>query len=523
MGKTVIVVGAGLAGMMAAFAAQQEGAEVVLVTRGTVGIGTNSILSNGVFSGPTPSYSEEAYIKDTLNIGRMLNHHPLVEMIAKGALSAFDLLRSLGLTVEEAPNFYHVVKPPHPDIIPGFALVKGLIEVIKNLSRIQHFTRFYVTELLKKEGRICGVRGIDGRGKEISIYAPSVVLATGGAGAIYRTNDNQKTIMGQGYSLAAKAGLDLWDMEFVQFIPIVIVQPHLPSIMLFSPYPEGARLINEAGEDLAQKYGIDNLNDAVRKRRDFLAIMLYKESCIAPVFMDYRGVPLSAWNTHPLALLGKMKFDFKSSPVRVSPGAHFFMGGIRIDGSCQTAIPGLFACGEIVWGVHGANRRAGNALTECMVLGEVAGKSAAAQALSSAEKFNIKEEFVTLPTERLLGSGPYREFRDEIRTVAWEKAGIVRSEEGLKEGLGSIGQIESQLHKMKPNNVLQQMLYSDLMSACLVVRAILTASLPRNESRGSFYRSDFPQEDNNKWLKNSCLKYDEIKNEFTVNHYAVQR
>jgi succinate dehydrogenase/fumarate reductase flavoprotein subunit len=158
-----------------------------------------------------------------------------------------------------------------------------------------------------------------------------------------------------------------------------------------------------------------------------------------------------------------------------------------------------------------------------MVLGEVACKSAAAQALSSAEKFNIKEEFVALPTERLLGSGPYREFRDEIRTVAWEKAGIVRSEEGLREGLGTIGQIESQLHKMKPNNVLQQMLYSDLMSACFVVRAILTASLPRNESRGSFYRNDFPQEDNNKWLKNSCLKYDEIKNELTLSHHPVER
>ncbi len=522
MGKTVIVVGAGLAGMMAAFAAQQEGAEVVLITRGTVGIGTNSILSNGVFSGPTPSYSEETYVDDTLNIGRLLNHKPLLEIIAKGASSAFDLLRSLGLTVEEAPNFYHVVKPPHPDMIPGVALVKGLIEVMKNSSRVQHFTGFYVTELLTKEGAVCGVRGINGRGREFSIYAPAVVLATGGAGAIYRTNDNQKNIMGQGYYLAAKAGLDLWDMEFVQFIPIVIMEPHLPSIMLFSPYPDGAKLINEAGEDLAQKHGIDNLNDAVRKRRDFLSIMLYKESCVGPVFMDYRGVPLSAWDNHPLALLGKMKFDFKTKPVRVSPGAHFFMGGIRINGLCETAVPGLFGCGEIVWGVHGANRRAGNALTECVVLGTIAGKSAATQARNSVDKFTIEEKFVDLPTERSLGSGPYREFRDEIRKVAWEKAGIVRSKEGLQDGLDSIGEIESQLCKMQPQNVFQQMLHTDLMSACFVVRTILTASLPRSESRGSFYRSDFPQEDDN-WLKNSCLKYDAVQNNLTLSHHPVER
>ena len=157
--------------------------------------------------------------------------------------------------------------------------------------------------------------------------------------------------------------------------------------------------------------------------------------------MDYRGVPLSAWDNHPLALLGKMKFDFKTKPVRISPGAHFFMGGIRIDRSCQTTMPGLFACGEIVWGVHGANRRGGNALTECAVLGETAGKSAAVEALQSAERLNIKEGFVPLPSESALGAGPYRALRYEIRKVAWEKAGIVRSD-GLKDGLVSIEKIE---------------------------------------------------------------------------------
>jgi succinate dehydrogenase/fumarate reductase flavoprotein subunit len=523
MSKTVIVIGAGLAGMMAAYAAQREGVDVVLITRGSIGIGSNSALSNGVFSGPTPVYTEEAYIKETLDIGRNLNHRPLLEVIAKGALPAFELLRFLGLPVEEAPNFYHVVKPPHPEIIPGLTLVKGLIEVIRNSNRIQHFTGLYVTELLKNEGRVCGVRCLNGQGKEISIYAPAVVLATGGAGAIYRTNDNQKTIMGQGYYLAAQAGLDLWDMEFVQFIPIMLVQPHLPPIMLFSPYPEGTKVINEAGEDLAQKYGIQSLNEAVRKRRDFLSITLAMESSGGQVYMDYRGVSPSAWDNHPLSILGRMKFDFKNRPVMISPGAHFFMGGVRIDQSAQTVIPGLFACGEIVWGVHGANRRAGNALTECVVLGGVAGKSAAAQALKGAGEFNIKEGREVLPPERLLGSGRYRELREEIRTVAWEKAGILRSEGDMKEGLASIGELESQLRKMKPNNVFQQILHTDLMSACFVVRAVLTTSLPRTESRGSFYRNDFPQEDSNKWLKNSCLKYDAILNEFTVNHFAVQR
>jgi len=101
----------------------------------------------------------------------------------------------------------------------------------------------------------------------MSIHAPSVVIATGGGGAIYLRNDNQKRMMGQGYYLAAKAGLELWDMEFVQFYPLVMAEPRLPSMLLYSPYPEEVKIINASGEDIGRKHGMRDVNEAIMKRR----------------------------------------------------------------------------------------------------------------------------------------------------------------------------------------------------------------------------------------------------------------
>ncbi|MBW1767894.1 MAG: FAD-binding protein, partial [Deltaproteobacteria bacterium] len=243
MQKDVIVIGAGLAGMVAASTAQEEGAEVILIDRSSIGIGTNSAISNGVFAGPTSSYSPEDYTRDTLKIGKMINNEASVKIVAREAPDAFKFLRSKGISLEELSDC-HVLKSSGPDVIRGVPMVKKLAKNIKSLERVNILTNFYVTEIWREGNQLRGVKGIDKTGRKISVYAPAVVMANGGAGAIYLRNDNQKSMMGQGYFLAAKAGLELWDMEFVQFYPIVMAEPRLPSIMLPTPYPREARLIN---------------------------------------------------------------------------------------------------------------------------------------------------------------------------------------------------------------------------------------------------------------------------------------
>ncbi|MCX5802060.1 MAG: FAD-binding protein [Proteobacteria bacterium] len=521
MKKDIIVIGAGLAGMVATYMAQKEGAEIVLIDRGSIGIGTNSAMSNGVFAGPTSHYSPDEYIRDTLKVGRMINSEPFVKLIAREAPEALNFLSSFGLDIVESNDLY-ALKSSRPDIIPGVTLVKKLAEVVKNLDRVHILTDFYVEEILKKENRVYGVRGFDKTGREMDIYAPAIVLATGGAGAIYLRNDNQKNTMGQGYYLAARAGLELWDMEFVQFYPLVISGPHLPSMLHYPPYPKEAKLINASGDDVVKKYGMDNINEAVIKKRDEFSAILFEEIKSGPVYMDYRNVPSSSWGKHPLSLLAKLRFDFRNKPVPTSPAVHFFMGGVRTDERGHTSLKGLFACGEVVWGLHGANRRGGNALTECVVFGRISGRSSAQYALAnrlpSLDLERTPGDKASYPTPT---GGQLREIRQKIREIAWNYAGMVKTGKGLEEGLDRLEEVEGQLRKTDFKGVMERKLKEDLVSASFILRAIFFTSLSRKESRGSFIRKDFPQEDNINWRKNSCLAYDPERNTFSVSHHDV--
>jgi succinate dehydrogenase/fumarate reductase flavoprotein subunit len=520
MQRDVIIIGGGLAGIMAAFSAQAEGAEVLLIDRGAIGVGTNSILAGGGFAAPTSTYDSDAYIKDTLQVGKMINSEPRVKLVAQEAPGAIDFLRSFGLDLIESSEHYFL-KSPRNDVIPGVTLMKTLAEKIKDLHRVDILNSFYVTEILRQDNRVSGVRGLDKSGKKMAITAPSVVIATGGGGAIYLRNDNQKRMMGQGYYLAAKAGLGLWDMEFVQFYPLVMAEPRLPSMMLYPPYPKEAKIIDAWGEDIAIKYGMSDVTEAIMKKRDALSAVLFEEGSAGPIYMDYRKVPASRWKTYPLSLLTKKKFDFRTQPVAISPGAHFFMGGIRTDESGQTSLPGLFACGEVVWGLHGANRRGGNALTECLVLGTLAGKNAAVHSRYQDPTPLKPKESEASVTDISPADKNLRDLSRRLKEAAWKYAGVVRTEEGIKTGMTEVELLDRRLETNVPRGIPEIKLKEDLMSASFILKAILTASLARMESRGSFNRKDFPREDNVNWQKNSCLIYDRKKRGFLLSHHPV--
>ncbi len=511
----VIIIGAGLAGMIAACAAEAEGAGVLLLDRSSLGVGTNSALSNGVFAGPTPGYSEEAYVEDTLRIGRGLNRRAWVEQVAREAPGAIESLKAFGLEIQPFKDHFSV-QPSPPGTIPGVTLVRRIAEKVKTLDRVRIIKGLQVTEILTGDDRALGVRALDDQGNEEAFLAPAMILAAGGFGAIYLRNDNQKSTLGQGMALAARAGLDLWDMEFVQFYPLVLAQPGLPSMLLYPPYPREARLVNQAGQDLLEKFGIQSLHEAIMQLRDAFSAKLFEElEQSGTVYLDYRGVPVDSWNKFPLILLSRLKYDFQNNPFAVAPAAHFCMGGLRTDGRGRTDLPGLFACGEMVWGLHGANRRGGNALTECLVSGRLAGAQAAVEALSSPPRRNRmpppEDDFVYSPVSAF---EEIRAFHQTLKEIAWRQAGVVRSRNGLTKGLARLRKLEEGLSGLQPGAVAERKRLEDLRSAVLVTRAILTAGLAREESRGSFIREDFPDEDNLRWRKNSRLTYLPDKNDF---------
>jgi aspartate oxidase len=276
------------------------------------------------------------------------------------------------------PNFL-LAPTPRQDVFRGAGMMSVLAASLRGRDGVRALTGLQVRRLLLAEGRVAGLEGMDAQGRVQRIGAKTVILAAGGAGAVYAVNDNMKAIMGQGYTLAAQAGLPLMDLEFVQFYPLVLVEPGLPAVMLYPPYPAEARLINAAGEDILARHGLDDVNLAIMSLRDKLSKIMAAEAQAGPVRMDFTQVPAEHWPNYPLALLGHMRFDFRRRPAAVMPGAHFCMGGVATDAQGQTAVAGLFACGEMVWGLHGANRRGGNALTECLVSGRLAGRGAAQQ------------------------------------------------------------------------------------------------------------------------------------------------
>jgi len=515
----VIVIGAGCAGLTAALEAHRHGAQVLLIDKGPIGIGTNSALSNGYFASPTADYSIDDHVQDTLQTGKQINFEPIVTLVAREAPEALLFLRSLGLDFTEAPRGYRV-KSPQSRYSPGLILIRALMKEIVNLSKIDLLPAFYVTEILSDGEKTYGVRGIDKKGEEVALYAPAVVLATGGAGAIYLRNDNQKSIMGQGYHLAAKAGIKLLDMEFVQFYPLVLSEPGLPSLLIYPPYPRQVSLFNSAGEDILKKYDID-LQEAISTKRDEFSAMLFYEAMQRPIYIDYTKVPSHLWEKLSLSCLRKLNFTLRRKPVAVAPAAHFFMGGVKINENGQTSLPGLFACGEIVWGLHGANRMAGNALTECVVIGRIAGRNAAQYALS--------HDVCPLKTIRsskslhhlVLGKVALKRLSRQIKEIAWRYAGVVRREEGLREGLARLAEFEQQLSGAVGQTVAGTKLVETLSSAIFVLKAVLSASLSRKESRGSFIREDFPQADDVNWRKNSCLAYDLDERKFSVSYQAA--
>ena len=520
----VIIIGAGLAGMIAACAAEAEGARVLLLDRSALGLGTNSALSNGVFAGPTPGYSEDQYVEDTLRIGRGLNRRSWVEQVAREAFKAIDSLEAFGLEIKPSKDHFSV-QPSPPGTIPGVTLVRRIAEKVKSGQRIQGIIGLQVTEILTNDHRAIGVKGFDDQGYDQTIMAPAVILAAGGFGAVYLRNDNQKSTLGQGIALAARAGLDLWDMEFVQFYPLVLAESGLPSLLLYPPYPREARLVNQAGQDLLEKFGIQSLHEAIMQLRDTFSVTLFEEiQQSGTVYLDYRQVPADSWSRFPLTLLSRLKFDFQNQPFATAPAAHFCMGGLRTDERGRTDLPGLYACGEMVWGLHGANRRGGNALTECLVSGRLAGSQAAIEGLTCPQSrrgsARAEESFAYSSVST------FKEIRalyQTLKEIAWRRAGVVRSRTGLNEGLARLQELEACLAGLKPGDVPERKRLEDLHSAVLVTRAVLTAGLAREESRGSFMREDFPDEDNLRWRKNSRLTYLPDKRDLQIEYVEVRK
>jgi succinate dehydrogenase/fumarate reductase flavoprotein subunit len=513
----VLVIGSGAAGVMAAMRAAQMEYEVVLASKVSMRSG-NSALVGGGWLAPSADFPPDEYVKLVMEGGKQLNDPKLVRLLAQKGEAMIGSLREMGVPLQKRGKTRWVIDIGTAKRVPGLILMDALLKRIED-ERIMGLPWCSIVELLLDEGRICGAIGISRKDGQLFISAKSVVLATGGGGGIYRRHDNHRRIIGEGYCLALKVGLPLRDMEFIQCYPIGLAEPQLPSMIIYPPFPKEAKAIDSRGEDIIKKHGLQfDLNEAVVDYRDQSTLILSREMERGEVYLDCTGVPGEQWDRPPLNRLGRINPDFKKRPFSVAPIVHFFMGGVEIDEHTQTAIPGLFAAGEVTAGVHGANRVGGNALTECAVLGYIGGESASRYAMG-ARQAKVKPEGVwsRFPQkEETKGTG---ELFREVQDLTWDHAGPIRSGKSLRQGLSRASEMGKRLAELERTGKSLEL--NEIKGSLLVSKAIMRASLEREESRGAFYREDFPERDDDNWLKNILLKLDGETGDFIVSHRPV--
>ena len=398
----VLVIGSGAAGMYAAIEAAREGASVLLAERSLIGRGGATVMAQMTVAvalgAETPDHWSHHY-QDTLAAGRGLCNDPLAQLLCEDGPECIRAMDDWGIGwARKDGRITQAMAPGHDrprcvyvDFLnTGPAVSKTLRTVLNKNAGIRKAGDLCIIELLLTDGAVTGAVALHlGSGAPVILSAKSTVLATGGLTRLYRRNSASANMGGDGYALALRAGASLVDMEFVQFFPIGHLAPRLIGMdpIMWDPfrYKLGGRLLNNRMEEFTQRYGVAEDGKYVITR-DVGSYAILKE-VEAGRGSPHGGAYLSFQHCSATALreafgpvidrLAANGIDLTKTPVEVAPIAHYHMGGIAADPQMRTDLPGLFAAGEAVGGANGANRLSGNAITEALVFGRRAGRSAA--------------------------------------------------------------------------------------------------------------------------------------------------
>ena len=521
----VLVIGAGGAGMYAALSAARAGASVLLVDRGLIGRAGATVMAQmtvAVALGEQCPDTTEAHYNDTLAAGRGLCDPALARLLVEDGparIREMDEWKVGWARSEDGSHMRQAHAPGHDrprcvyvDFLnTGPALSRTLRTQLNPLAAVRRVGDIVITDIATHDGTATGAVGYHLRtGETLSLRAGATVIATGGLTRLYARNSASANMGGDGYALALRAGAQLQDMEFVQFFPIGHLAPRLIGMdpIMWDPfrYKLGGRLLNRDGEEFSERYGSEK-SGTYNLTRDVATYAIFKEveagrgSPSGGVFLSFAHVPEAELrrNFGPVIdRLAKNGIDLTHQSVEVAPIAHYHMGGVRVGTDMATRVPGLYACGEAVGGANGANRLSGNAITEALVFGEVAGRHAAAHARAQG----AARITGAAPSHALLGgtAGTRRfnpaEMIERLQKLMAQKVGPFRTEDKLKAALEELAAMRIELGEAPPPSAggydLSRLDWFDLRTMLLVARCVTTAAAARRESRGAQQREDLP-------------------------------
>jgi succinate dehydrogenase / fumarate reductase, flavoprotein subunit len=524
---TVLVIGTGAAGLRAAIEVAERGVQVLCVGKRRRDDAHTVLASGGINAAlgtMDPEDSWEQHAADTLRESYWLADPRAVELLCRGAPDAIEDLVRYGAQFarEDDGRLTQRYFGAHRWRRTCFAGDYTGREIQRTLVRraaevgVAIRDDVYVTRLLVHDGRVFGAYGFDVEdGSRWVIVADTVVLAAGGHTRIWRRSSSRRDEnTGDAMRLAAGAGCRLRDMEFVQFHPTGMVFPEesAGTLVTEAVRGEGGILRNAAGERFMERYDPERLELSTRDR---VALANYTEIAEGRgtehggVLLDIshldrdlvlRRLPRMYRQFIDLAML-----DITSTPMEVAPTAHYSMGGVWVDAETHvTDVEGLYAVGECATGVHGANRLGGNSLAECVVFGRSVGAEAArwsaqldVQARDHAAIAAAREEVDELLARR--GEEFARPLQRAVRDLMSECGGVIRSEDGLRDGLARLNAVAARARdlEVRPDIAGYDDLAHalDLQGSLLAARATLECALERRETRGAHNRVDFPGQD----------------------------
>ena len=529
----VLVIGGGGAGLRSAIEARENGARVIVVSKAKVGYGNNTIMSKAILTSPgwgDSGDNQQVYLRDTVIGGRYINDQKLVNVMAGEAGRQPSILEKYGASFSKKGNKFNLLA------IPGHTFARDvqgktnkgkdyMLPLISYAEKkgVEFVDKVFITKLFASNNRVAAVTGVSEEGDFVIFEVKCVILATGGYSQIYFNSSNTPGINGDGLALAYELGLPLKDMEFVQYYPTASGKRG-NNLLLYEGFLfNGAVLKNANNENILTKHG---LNDPQTITRDLLAQTIFKE--IRDGLAKENGVTmdLSAVSDERLDQLKPMlpQGVFEKRTCIVSPTTHHSMGGVMIDSGTQTALPGLYAAGEVCAGMHGANRLAGNALAEIFAMGGIAGRSAAINAkesdMNSASENEIEQEKERLESLFSQAGENSISLIKSLKKMMWLRAGIVRNSDDLEKALAQIEDFRSESQKCKIETPKDLMHSIGLQNMLLLSEMVCRSALLRTETRGSHCRSDYPQEDNANWLKNIVIRKENDK--MMVDMHPVQ-
>jgi L-aspartate oxidase len=504
-----LVIGAGIAGLRAAIEAA-ELCNVIVVCKDTVISCNTAKAQGGIASVLDKTDTFESHIEDTLKTGCGICDEAIVDLVVRQGPSLieqllnwnteFDLVDGNIATTLEGGHSHPRVAHAHGDET-GRIILEALIKTVRQNNNIRIMENFYAVDLLTNDENKCiGIIGHDNhRGPQI-IWAANTILATGGAGRLYRETTNPEVATGDGIAMAYRAGAVLQDLEFVQFHPTTLyIAGASRALITEALRGEGAILLDTKGQRFMQDYH----EAAELAPRDIVSraiITQMRKTESTHVYLDVRHIDKSFFaKRFPYIneLLESFDIDIAHDLIPVRPSAHYMIGGVKTDAMAKTNIDNLYACGEIAsTGLHGANRLGSNSLLEGLVFGKIAGK-AASQGTDAAEVY-LKHPLMKY---RIPHSDRTRldadDVRNSLRALMWRNLGITRWAKLLSETQEIISfwqryvmdKIFDSPHGWECQNML---------TVCLLMAQ---SAYKRQESRGVHFRKDFPKTDDKHFKK----------------------